>query len=260
MHTVISLRAWRAIAFVLSLALLSWPIMTKAAVFGPMAAAGFARLTAEPFGQITAPLPEGALFDKWVDLQKRLGDEQQVLDTCRTDPSHCPPAAQRFLAIVDSGRNHDGLARFGDINRAINMTIKPVSDLVNYGAMDVWSAPLATLSIGSGDCEDYAIAKLAALKEAGVSPDDLRLVIVRDHAHAEDHAVAMARWQGRWLVLDNRRLVMLEDSQIADYQPSFVIDEAGVRRYLDLPTAQAPLMASRDRGDAVPSSNAGLTQ
>ena len=55
------------------------------------------------------------------------------------------------------------------INRDINMAIRPTSDLAQWGVTDRWSAPLATLASGRGDCEDYAIAKYVALREAGTS-------------------------------------------------------------------------------------------
>ena len=40
-----------------------------------------------------------------------------------------------------------------------------------------------------GDCEDYAIAKYVALREAGVARENLQLVLVRDRAVRQDHAV-----------------------------------------------------------------------
>jgi len=192
----------------------------------------------EPFGLFTVPLSEGGLREKWSGVQAKLRDEQRVLDACRNDRPHCTDrAASEFLTIVDAARARDGLARLGEINRAINLAIRPVSDLVNYGEIDVWSSPLATLARGAGDCEDYAIAKMAALKDAGVAPQDLRLVILRDSVRAEDHAVLAVRLQNRWVVLDNRMLVMLQDTQLANYRPIFVVDDQGVRAYRD----QAPI-------------------
>ena len=63
-----------------------------------------------------------------------------------------------------------------------------MSDLSINSEEDVWSLPLTTLGIGAGDCEDYAIVKLLALQEAGISPDDLRIVVLRDTFRKEDHA------------------------------------------------------------------------
>ena len=138
-------------------------------------------------------------------------------------------------AIVDTARTRDGRARLGEINRAINLAIRPMSDLAQYGEIDVWSSPLVTFAHGAGDCEDYAIAKFVALRQAGISPDDLRIVIMRDTIHGEDHAVAAARLDGQWLTLDNRRMAMVEDVYVRNYRPTFVIDYDGVKRYQDAP-------------------------
>ena len=74
--------------------------------------------------------------------------------------------------------------------------------------------PLLTLTTGSGDCEDYAIAKFVALRRAGIAPEDLRIVIMRDTIGGEDHAVAAVRLDGHWLTLDNRRMAMVEDAYV----------------------------------------------
>jgi predicted transglutaminase-like cysteine proteinase len=154
------------------------------------------------------------------------------------------PAALQFLDIVDAAKLRDGRARLGEINRTINLAIRPMSDLAQYGEIDVWTSPLATLARGAGDCEDYAIAKFVALRRAGISPEDLRIVIMHDTLHGEDHAVAAARLDGRWLTLDNRRMAMVEDSDVRNYRPTFVIDARGVMRYVD-----APLLADAANRD-----------
>jgi predicted transglutaminase-like cysteine proteinase len=198
---------------------------------------------AEPFGLFAARLSSGGLLAKWQGVQRRLEDEMVQLALCEGDRDRCAsPAALHFLAIVEAGKARDGRARLGEINRAINLAIRPMSDLAQYGAIDVWSSPLATLARGAGDCEDYAIAKFIALSRAGLAPDDLRIVIMRDTVRGEDHAVAAARLDGHWLTLDNRRMVMIEDAQIRNYQPTFVIGGGGVKRYEEAPM---PVVADR---------------
>ena len=86
------------------------------------------------------------------------------LALCEGDRDGCAsPAALKFLDIVDAARSREGRARLGEINRAINLAIRPISDLAQHGQIDVWSSPLATLARGGGDCEDYAIAKFIGL-------------------------------------------------------------------------------------------------
>ena len=183
------------------------------------------------------------------------------LALCEGDRDGCvSPAALKFLDIVDAARSREGRARLGEINRAINLAIRPISDLAQHGQIDVWTPPLATLARGGGDCEDYAIAKFIALRRAGLAPDDLRIVVLRDTIHGEDHAVAAARLDGRWLMLDNRRMAMVEDADVRSFQPTFVIGQHGVMRYADAPlladtagnNPAAPLVVSSLAASAKP--------
>jgi hypothetical protein len=124
-----------------------------------------------------------------------------------------------------------------------------MSDLAQYGQIDVWSSPLVTFTSGAGDCEDYAIAKLAALRMAGVATEDTRIVVLRDLLLGEDHAVVLARLEGHWLTLDNRRMAMIEDVDVRNHRPLYVIDDGGVMRYDEqLPSASA---ARRDSAPAI---------
>src|SRR5205085_9286449 len=113
---------------------------------------------------------------KWKDVLARIDSEEETLAACRASLDACSPAARRLLQLVELGRQRAGRARLGEINRAVNLSIRAASDWSQYGVDDFWSAPLATIEKGAGDCEDYAID--LALREAGISPDDLRLLIV----------------------------------------------------------------------------------
>jgi predicted transglutaminase-like cysteine proteinase len=200
------------------------------------------RKSAEPFGVFAFRLSGGGLWEIWQAVQRKLDDELVQLALCDGDRERCvSPAALRFLAIVDNAKARDGRARLGEINRAINLAIHPMSDLAQYGEIDVWSSPLLTFTTGSGDCEDYAIAKFVALHRAGIPPEDLRIVIMHDTIRGENHAVAAARLDGHWLTLDNRHMAMVEDAHISNYRPLYVIDQYGVMQYVDAPVrAVAP--------------------
>jgi predicted transglutaminase-like cysteine proteinase len=234
MGTFAGSRAWRAIVIVLGLASLA--SAADAATLLSPGAATMLRASVEPFGLSSTSLTYGGLRDKWAGVERQLDDERVQLALCDGDREHCvSPAALQLLAIVDEARGHQGRARLGDINRAINLAIRPMTDLAQYGQIDVWSAPLVTLAHGAGDCEDYAIAKLVALRLAGIASDDLRIVLLRDTLSGEDHAVAAARLDGHWLMLDNRRMAMIEDTNMRNVRPLFVIDQYGVSQYVETP-------------------------
>jgi len=189
--------------------------------------------SAEPFGLATSPVYGGGLRIKWDGVAHKLDDEQVQLALCDGDRERCASdAALKLLTIVDAGRQRDGRARIGEINRAINLSIRAMDDFVQYGEADVWSSPLVTFAHGAGDCEDYAIAKYVALRMAGIAREDLRIVVLVD-VRGEGHAVAAARLDGRWLILDNRRMAMIEDINFLNYRPLFVINDAGVMKYAD---------------------------
>lgn len=183
-----------------------------------------------PFGLAQSTLaaaPAQAMTAKWQALQPVITVETRVMSLCRQMPEACSPAAKRFLAVIDAARAENGRARAGLINRAINLAIRPMRDSAQFGAADVWQSPLMTFANGAGDCEDYAIAKYVALREAGMGADDLKLVIVHDARSGEDHAVTAARIDGDWLILDNRKMLLLTDAQTPELMPLIALgDEA----------------------------------
>jgi predicted transglutaminase-like cysteine proteinase len=244
-------RAWRAALVACGLVYFG-PVSTGQAApwqFDPALAK--ASETAEPFHLRTSPMVWGGLAAKWQGVAHKLDDERVQLALCDGDRENCASdAALQLLSIVDAGRQREGRARLGEINRAINLAIRPMSDLAQFGQEDVWSSPLVTFHRGAGDCEDYAIAKFVALRMAGIPAEDLRIVVLADVIRGEGHAVAAVRLEGHWLILDNRRMAMVEDIAFRNYRPLFVIDRSGVMKYSD-----APLLAKGSDRDIAPASS-----
>jgi predicted transglutaminase-like cysteine proteinase len=200
-----------------------------------------------PFGLAATPVSFGQILTKWNGVEVKIRNDNEILTHCDADPQDCPKAARNFLGIVMQGRTRGGLARIGTINRAINLAIEPMSDMAQWGVPDRWSDPIETFTTGRGDCEDYAIAKYVALTAAGISPEDVKLVIVRNTAADEDHAVVAVRNDGHWIILDNRWLTMVRDVEMAKAVPLFVLDDAGVAAF-------APPVRTVARGAPAPAS------
>jgi predicted transglutaminase-like cysteine proteinase len=187
----------------------------------------------------------GDIFNKWTTVSAAIDADRRVLARCRAAVPDCPPAARKFLAVIAAGVEQTGRARIGVINRAVNLAIEHMSDLEQWGVDERWSAPLETFATGRGDCEDYAIAKYVALIEAGIPAQDVRLVIVRDRAAANDgHAVTAVHVDHRWVLLDNRWLTLVDDDKMPQMVPLFVIDQGGVRTYLRTPPNTAALASA----------------
>ena len=90
------------------------------------------------------------------------------------------------------------LAIASTINAHVNASTSYCSDATLYGRPEFWE-----VAAGQGDCEDYALAKRAALLKAGADLDDLRLATCWTE-NDEYHAVLIVTTDDGEFVLDNR--------------------------------------------------------
>lgn len=167
---------------------------------------------AEPFGSDV--VTQGPIARKWMAASEAIRTDLLSINDCHNVRSACSPATSRILSVAETARDSHGLTRLSLVNRAINMMVRPQDDVI-----DNWSGPIATMRDLRGDCEDYAIAKMVALYVSGVSFSDMRIVILRELRRFEDHAVLSVRLNGRWYVLDNRHLAVIEDHAVRGYMP-----------------------------------------
>ena len=124
----------------------------------------------EPFGLSTTALPESPVQEKWTVVEHDLAADMKTVTLCRPDRARCPSAAAlRFLSIIDSARGREGLARLGEINRSINLAIRPMSDLMQYQSRSMELPPTTWLPVR--EIARTMRRKIVAL-EAGVAPDD----------------------------------------------------------------------------------------
>ena len=129
------------------------------------------------------------------------------------------PVGARAAAFAASIARRSSLDRLDAVNRFVNAHVAFENDIQQYGVSDRWVPAVETLRRGHGDCEDFAIAKLQLLRSAGFADKDLYLVILHDVARRADHAVLVARAEGRLLVLDNGTSRIVESAMISDYRP-----------------------------------------
>jgi predicted transglutaminase-like cysteine proteinase len=183
------------------------------------------------FGLETEIVTDGPLLEKWRRVEPIITKDLELIVQCQAGKP-CPSPAQKLVDLSRQGTGRSGRERIGVINRAVNLAIRPVSDETQWGIPDRWSEPLETLHSNSGDCEDYAIVKYAALLAAGVSKDAVKIVVLRNSLSNEDHAVVAIRVDHQWLILDNRTLTLVRDRDVMRATPEFVLDDQGVRRFV----------------------------
>jgi predicted transglutaminase-like cysteine proteinase len=182
------------------------------------------------FDMKTTPVGAGELSEKWHHVEAAMAQDSTVVAQCHVNGT-CPIAAQRLIDISGEGAGQNVRTRVGLINRAADLAISPVSDEVQWGVADHWSDPFETLLSHRGDCEDYAILKYAALLEAGIPEDDVKIVILKNLFPSEEHAAVATRVNGQWLILDNRTLTLVRDTDVTRAIPEFVLDHEGVKRF-----------------------------
>jgi predicted transglutaminase-like cysteine proteinase len=204
------------------------------------------------FGMDTVPLNGGEVLRKWNSAKAGIDQALQTVDRCRTNTNNeCPAEAQRLIDLISEGAGRNARTKVSLINRAVNLAIRQTSDEAQWHETDNWSAPFETLQSGRGDCEDYAIVKYLAMLAAGMSADDVKIVIVKNVFPNEDHAVVATRVDDEWLILDNRTLALVRDADLTRAIPEVVLDQAGVKRLvskrLSAEPAEPPLVQPASR-------------
>ena len=117
----------------------------------------------------------------------------------------------------------DGQAAF--VNAALNQRIRYRFDSDPSG--DRWATARETLKQRAGDCEDYVIAKMHALRRLGARPGDLFMTIGHDEAAGMAHAVLVVRAKGGLVVLDNRTDRVIPEQQYRGFYPILSFSAAG---------------------------------
>ncbi len=114
----------------------------------------------EPFGMSAFRAPQGTLWTKWSKVQSTFATEEKRVAECRANADDCDSASRTFVAMASRAGTLNGRARFEAVTHVVNGAIRYTTDLAQHGVMDQWTAPLATLASGRGDCEDYAISQI----------------------------------------------------------------------------------------------------
>ena len=117
-------------------------------------------------------------------------------DFCAQSPRECDGRPLEARDVVLSQKAWKDLAR---INKWVNDSIKPMTDMDHWGVIERWSYP----DDGYGDCEDYVLLKRRMLMQAGWPRQALLITVVRD-LKGEGHAVLTVKTDKGEFILDNQ--------------------------------------------------------
>jgi predicted transglutaminase-like cysteine proteinase len=118
------------------------------------------------------------------------------IDFCNDLPRECAGGPTAPRDVVLSTTAWKDLVR---VNKWVNETIKPMTDLEHWGVVEKWSYP----DDGYGDCEDYVLLKRRLLMEAGWPREALLITVVRDR-RGDGHAVLTVKTDKGEYILDNQ--------------------------------------------------------
>jgi predicted transglutaminase-like cysteine proteinase len=145
--------------------------MTASAIDALPAVAGPERLAHVLASEVTRP-PAG-----WVEF-------------CARQPGEC---ASTTTAPRDLTLSPEGWKDLVRINKSVNETIKPLTDLEHWGVVERWSYP----DDGYGDCEDYVLLKRRMLIQSGWPREALLVTVVRDQKQEGSRRADGDHRQGR---------------------------------------------------------------
>lgn len=173
---------------------------------------------------------EGDLFDsvavpfKRLSALTRLASTYREIETlslrCSSTGCLTTTSPETIEASTTGSSPRD---RLNLVNAAINRSIQYRQDMEIYGVVDRWATPSETLSSMQGDCEDFAILKMAALHSYGFDLQDMSLVVIFDQKRRFYHAVLSVAVAGRNYILDNLTDQIRLDSQLPDYVPLYSV-------------------------------------
>jgi predicted transglutaminase-like cysteine proteinase len=118
------------------------------------------------------------------------------IEFCSEYASECNTKPVEPRDVVLTTKTWKDLVR---INKWVNDTVKPITDLEHWGVAERWNYP----DDGYGDCEDYVLLKRRLLMQAGWPRQALLITVVRDK-RGDGHAVLTVKTDKGELVLDNQ--------------------------------------------------------
>lgn len=150
-----------------------------------------------------------------------------------------PAAAGQFLEwqkLLKDGATQTEPAQLKLVNDFFNRRIRFGEDQNIWGQSDYWATPMETLGRGSGDCEDFTIAKYFTLLLLSVPEDKLRLIYVQARLGGVNSSISQAHMvlayyptpNAEPLILDNLINDLKPASRRLDLQPVFSFNSQGL--------------------------------
>ena len=160
-----------------------------------LAASASATAAGERTGSLGAPVPS-AEPPLYVAVGEPTRPPIGWVEFCIEYQPECATKASTPRDVVLSTKTWTDLVK---VNAWVNDTIKPITDIEHWGAVERWNYP----DDGYGDCEDYVLLKRRMLMQAGWPREALLITVVRDKK-GDGHAVLTVKTDRGEFILDNQ--------------------------------------------------------
>ena len=161
------------------------------------------------------------LFPRWPAIRIYLANENREPDG----------EMRELTAWARSLRGEPELQRLREINARINDLLAYDTDAKLWHETDYWESPGEALSRGAADCEGFAIFKMYLAKEAGISFDQMAILVGALGYSREPHAVLGAKVGPNIVALDNKTGSVMTLSGRSDFTPIYSIGVRGAYTY-----------------------------
>jgi predicted transglutaminase-like cysteine proteinase len=200
--------------------------LLKAAVLAVAAFAAAPAMAASPalFNTVEYRTDSLDALPQWQRAMAEAAREQKTFAGCAGSAEGCgSKGVQAWQTMIGEQRNRRQIDQLRIVNDFINQW-RYRADQQNYGRSDYWASPAEFFS-RSGDCEDYAIAKYATLRQMGFGAEQLRMVVVKDVKRGLAHAVLAAYVDGDVFILDNLSNQVRPQASVTEYAPYYSVNE-----------------------------------
>lgn len=135
--------------------------------------------------------------------------------------------------LVEETKDLSEQEKLNKVNTFFNRRILYQTDMEIYKQEDYWASPLEFMGRGTGDCEDFAIAKYMTLLALGIKNEHLRLAYVRFKSGNTAPIAHMvlgyyADPADEPVILDNMVTSIRPASMRSDLQPVFSFNSDGL--------------------------------
>jgi predicted transglutaminase-like cysteine proteinase len=188
--------------------------------------------------EAAAPSPLDTMFTgykaigstKWDVKANAVVQWKAMMDRFKQQQADCQPTdgCARFKQLVATLTGLSTLDQMKAVHR-VEYALPYVEDINNYKKADYWATPYETLSIGSGDAEDFAILDYYAMRAAGMPAAAMRVMAVRLKSQGGvGHAVLAIDTTPEPQILDHRVPPIMAVSVVhKEFQPAIGVNEDG---------------------------------